>query len=195
MRQHCVCMSSGNGDHGRRRRRNAPSRHHVVMSWIEDASISKLIDRSPCAVCLPRFRVAIVAKTIGRTICAPSPWLQGATRRRAMEARRSFGRAAACLSGELKEAIMRYYLPASLTGILFATMLYAGALAQQAPSTSPYAFERGFPTQEGAQRARDDADYQRAVTAYRFWYPTVSMEATFQGTRDVGVEDNKAAMI
>jgi hypothetical protein len=49
---------------------------------------------------------------------------------------------------------MRYYLPASLTGMLFATMLYSGALAQQAPTTSPYAFERGYPTQEGAQRAR-----------------------------------------
>jgi hypothetical protein len=61
-----------------------------------------------------------------------------------------FGRASACLSGELKETIMRYYLPASLTGMLFATMLYSGALAQQAPATSPYAFERGYPKQEGA---------------------------------------------
>src|SRR5262245_3752129 len=113
----------------------------------------------------------------------------------AASARRSFGRPVASLSGELKEAIMRHYLPASLTGIGFATMLYSGALAQQAPAISPYAFERGFPTQEGAQRAQDDADYQRAVTAYRFWYPTVSMEGTFQGTRDAGVEDNKAAMI
>jgi hypothetical protein len=74
-------------------------------------------------------------------------------------------------------------------------MLYSGALAQQAPAISSYAFERGFPTQEGAQRAGDDANYQRAVIAYRFWYPTVSMEATFQGTRDAGLEDNKAAMI
>ena len=85
---------------------------------------------------------------------------------------------------------MRYCLPASLTGIGFATMLYAG-LAQQVVAASPYAFERGYPTQEGAEHARDDADYQRAVTTYRFWYPTVSMEATFQGTRDVGVEDNR----
>jgi len=60
---------------------------------------------------------------------------------------------------------------------------------------SPYPFERGFPTLDGAERARDDTDYQRALQAYRFFYPTVSMEATFQGSRDAGAEDNKAAMI
>src|SRR5262249_23788239 len=70
------------------------------------------------------------------------------------------------------------------------------AKAQTAPvGGSPYTFERGFPTQDGAQRARDDTDYQRALTAYRFFYPTVSQEATFQGTRDAGVQDNKAALI
>jgi hypothetical protein len=63
------------------------------------------------------------------------------------------------------------------------------------PGGSPYTFERGFPTLDGAQRARDDTDYQRALQAYRFFYPTVSMEATFQGPRDAGVEDNRAAMI
>jgi hypothetical protein len=35
-----------------------------------------------------------------------------------------------------------------------------------------YTFERGYPTPETSQRARDDADFQRAVIAYRFWYPT-----------------------
>jgi hypothetical protein len=58
-----------------------------------------------------------------------------------------------------------------------------------------YAFKDGYPTPEAAQQAQDDADFQRAVTAYRFFYPTVSMEATFQGQRDAGIEDNKAAMI
>jgi hypothetical protein len=66
-----------------------------------------------------------------------------------------------------------------------------GVLAQD----RPYQFERGFPTPETAQRVQDEQDYQRAIQAYRFFYPTVSMEGTFQGQRDAGVEDNKAAMI
>ena len=37
------------------------------------------------------------------------------------------------------------------------------------------AFPGGFPTEQAAAKLRDDADFQRAVTAYRFWYPTVSV--------------------
>jgi hypothetical protein len=72
----------------------------------------------------------------------------------------------------------------------------SSAKAQTAPAGgSPYTFERSFPTQDGAQRARDDTDYQRALTAYRFFYPTVSLEGGFQGARDAGAEDNKGAII
>jgi hypothetical protein len=57
-------------------------------------------------------------------------------------------------------------------------------------SGSPYKFEHGYPTEDAAQRARDDADFQRAVTAYRFWYPAVSVEGIFNGNRAAGIEDN-----
>lgn len=40
-----------------------------------------------------------------------------------------------------------------------------------------YAFERGFPTAETAQKACDDTDLTRAIEAYRFFYPTVSGSA------------------
>ena len=30
------------------------------------------------------------------------------------------------------------------------------------------------------------------MTAYRFWYPAVSVEGIFKGNRDAGIEDNKA---
>jgi hypothetical protein len=60
---------------------------------------------------------------------------------------------------------------------------------------SPYQFQRGFPTEEAARRARDDADFQRAVTAYRFWYPTVSAEGIFNGGRELGLKDNEAMAI
>jgi hypothetical protein len=58
-----------------------------------------------------------------------------------------------------------------------------------------YEFKGGFPTSETAKLVQDEQDLQRAVQAYRFFYPTVSMEATFQGTRDAGVMDNRGAMI
>jgi len=58
-----------------------------------------------------------------------------------------------------------------------------------------YTFERGFPTTEAVQHARDDQDLERAVTAYRFWYPTVSMEGVFNGNRELGIRDNEQLVI
>jgi hypothetical protein len=55
-----------------------------------------------------------------------------------------------------------------------------------------YTFERGFPNGDTSQRARDDADLQRAIIAYRFWYPTVSTEGIFNGNREVGLKDGEA---
>ncbi len=53
-------------------------------------------------------------------------------------------------------------------------------------------FEQGFPTDEGARRIRQEAHFQRAVTAYRFWYPTVSVEGIFNGNREIGIADNES---
>ncbi|WP_054812966.1 DUF1214 domain-containing protein [Nocardia arizonensis] len=53
-----------------------------------------------------------------------------------------------------------------------------------------YPFHDGYPTPEAARRARADTDFQRAVLAYRFWYPTVSMEGIFHGNRAAGMPDN-----
>jgi len=58
-----------------------------------------------------------------------------------------------------------------------------------------YNFEHGFPTRDATQRARDDADYERAVTAYRFWYPTVSAEGICNGNREMGAKDNDSIMM
>src|SRR5262249_10439138 len=58
-----------------------------------------------------------------------------------------------------------------------------------------YNFEPGFPTRDATQRARDDADYERAVTAYRFWYPTVSAEGICNGNREMGAKDNDSIMM
>ena len=49
----------------------------------------------------------------------------------------------------------------------------------------------GFPPEDAAGRLRDEGDLQRAVTAYRFWYPTVSVEGLFNGNRELGLVDNE----
>lgn len=53
-------------------------------------------------------------------------------------------------------------------------------------ATADYVQERGFPTPEMAQAAYDDADLNRAIQAYRFFYPTVSGLAIFKGFERVG---------
>jgi hypothetical protein len=54
-----------------------------------------------------------------------------------------------------------------------------------------YRFAGGYPDPESAQRAYDDADLNRAVTAYRFFYPTVSGAAILKGDLDCGLVPNK----
>ncbi|EIM30819.1 DUF1254 domain-containing protein [Microvirga lotononidis] len=77
--------------------------------------------------------------------------------------------------------------------MLGAVLLAVTPVAAQTPSASlPYAFERGYPVGDTSQRVRDEADFQRAIIAYRFWYPTVSNEGIFNGNRAVGIEDGKA---
>ena len=58
-------------------------------------------------------------------------------------------------------------------------------------SNSRYKFERGFPTSDTTKKAYDDADLNRAIEAYRFFYPTVSGSAIFKGNAKLGVIPNK----
>ena len=59
----------------------------------------------------------------------------------------------------------------------------------------PYKFRAGYPTRKAAAQSINETDLMRAVTAYRFFYPTVSMEGVFQGQRNAGVKDNRSALI
>ena len=54
-----------------------------------------------------------------------------------------------------------------------------------------YRFQGGFPTPETVQRAYDEADLVRAITAYRFFYPSVSMFAIYQGNLASGYVANR----
>jgi hypothetical protein len=73
--------------------------------------------------------------------------------------------------------------------IFAVAMIVAGNISAEA--TGDYAFKLGYPSPETVRKAYDDADYQRAVTAYRFWYPSVSVEGIFNGSRNVGLKDGK----
>ena len=58
-------------------------------------------------------------------------------------------------------------------------------------SVDGYEFEGGFPTPETIQRAYDDADLVRAVTAYRFFYPSASAVCVYDGNIDSGMVANR----
>jgi hypothetical protein len=55
--------------------------------------------------------------------------------------------------------------------------------AQRAPA--------GFPARDESRRRYDQADLNRAIEAYRFFYPTVSGAAILRGHADAGIVDNK----
>ncbi|HWM82362.1 MAG TPA: DUF1254 domain-containing protein [Pseudolabrys sp.] len=56
---------------------------------------------------------------------------------------------------------------------------------------SHYVFERGFPVGATDHHAFDDADLNRAIQAYKFFYPTVSGAAIVKGNEQIGVIPNK----
>jgi hypothetical protein len=56
---------------------------------------------------------------------------------------------------------------------------------------SEYEFVRGYPTEETVETAYDDADYCRAVQAYKFFYPTVAFSTGFVALSAVGVKTNQ----
>ena len=52
-------------------------------------------------------------------------------------------------------------------------------------------FSGGYPTPETIQKIYDEVDLNRAVQAYRFFYPTVSIAGTWKGNLDAGLVPNK----
>src|SRR5215470_4985648 len=80
---------------------------------------------------------------------------------------------------------MQTRLILSTAGLLIAAVV----VAEEPP------FKGAFPAPDVAQKARDEADYQRAITAYRFWYPTISCEGMINGNRQAGLQDNEGIMM
>src|SRR5262245_29341332 len=68
--------------------------------------------------------------------------------------------------------------------------------AQDKPTAATsYKFDRGFPTADTIQRAYDDADLNRAIQGYRFFYPNISLAGFLAGFETVGAVDNKSFLV
>ena len=88
--------------------------------------------------------------------------------------------------------------------VLGATALAAtSALGSDSPisvapanaQTAPAEFPGGFPTPETAQRLYDEADLNRAIQTYKFFYPSISMAGLVAPFEKFGPVDNKAFFI
>jgi hypothetical protein len=64
----------------------------------------------------------------------------------------------------------------------------------QSPNTE-YEFRGGYPDEQTVQRSYDEADLNTAIEAYKFFYPTVSILATWKGNEAAGVVANKSFLI
>lgn len=58
-------------------------------------------------------------------------------------------------------------------------------------SAASNGFRQGYPDTKTARRAYDEGDLARAISAYKFFYPTVSGAAIVRGNGQIGVVPNK----
>src|ERR1700742_1245815 len=58
-----------------------------------------------------------------------------------------------------------------------------------------YSFQGGYPTPETIQKAYDDADLARAIEAYKFFFPSVSILGTWDGNIAAGTVPNKVLLV
>lgn len=75
------------------------------------------------------------------------------------------------------------------TIILSAAALSMG-VASSALRAQDYVLKNGYPTPQTIRKAYDDADLSRAIEAYKFFYPSVSILATWEGNVRAGVVPN-----
>jgi hypothetical protein len=76
--------------------------------------------------------------------------------------------------------------------ILLAAFAALGGRGFAQSTPSGYTFTGSYPSPETVQKAYDDADLNRAIQAYRVFYPTVSGATIFKGNAKIGVIPNKS---
>ncbi|MBV8106920.1 MAG: DUF1254 domain-containing protein [Hyphomicrobiales bacterium] len=69
------------------------------------------------------------------------------------------------------------------------------ALSEAKAQTAPVGFPGGFPSAELAQRLYDEADLNRAIEAYKFFYPNISMAGLAAPIEEIAPIENKAFFI
>lgn len=93
-----------------------------------------------------------------------------------------------------KPSILSFLFSACLAGTLLSCRQTPDSPTNQ-NSDNTYRFERGYPSGDTAQKAYDDADLNTAIDAYKFFYPSVSILATWKGNEAAGVVSNKSFLI
>ena len=78
---------------------------------------------------------------------------------------------------------------------LAAAALVAWSCCGFAADPHGYEFKGGYPTPQTIQKAYDDADLARAIEAYKFFYPSVSILGTWDGNIAAGTVPNKVLLI
>ncbi|MEG9432377.1 DUF1254 domain-containing protein [Terriglobus sp. ADX1] len=87
----------------------------------------------------------------------------------------------------------------ALTAAILTASLFGCEQAKQTPATQTsdigYTFDRSYPSGDTASKAYDDTDLNTAITAYKFFYPTVSIAATWKGNAAAGLTTNNQFLI
>ncbi len=65
----------------------------------------------------------------------------------------------------------------------------------QSPAPGGFEFVNGYPTEATISKAYDEADLNRAIQTYRFFFPSVSILATWDGNMAAGCVANKTFAI
>jgi hypothetical protein len=88
----------------------------------------------------------------------------------------------------------------TLAGAVIAVLLLSGCEQSKQTQTvqsneAATSFAGGYPAGDTAQKAYDDADLNTAIQAYKFFYPTVSIESTWKGNAEAGLTTNNQFVI
>ncbi len=76
-----------------------------------------------------------------------------------------------------------------ILGIAAISMISTSAIA------ADYKFVNGYPTPETVKQAYDDSDLNRAIVAYKFFYPTVAFSAGFETFKTLEIKPNDGAAL
>jgi len=63
------------------------------------------------------------------------------------------------------------------------------------PEAEEYTFRQGFPVGDTAAAVYQNSDLNRAIEAYKTFFPTISTEAVFQQMKNAGAKSNKVGIV